>query len=57
MMTFSHTSRNLKGDIDASITYTVYNDASIHEVMQDVRRFLLAVSFHPDVIEEYIEAE
>lgn len=57
MMTFSHSDIDLQGNIVSSITYTVHQDSGIHDVMQEFRRFLLAVSFHPDTVTQYIEAE
>lgn len=57
MMTFTHSQTDLQGNIVSSITYTVYDDGGIDEVMQEFRRFLLAVSFHPNTVDKYIEAE
>lgn len=57
MMTFTHIHQDLRGITEASVTVTLYNDIGIHEVMQEFRRFLLAVSFHPETIDNYIEAE
>lgn len=57
MMTFTHTHTDLQGNAVSSITYTAHNDESIHEVMQKFRRFLLAVSFQPETVDQYIEAE
>ncbi len=57
MMVFTHVHKDLYDNIENNIVYTVHNDASIHQVMQDFRRFLLAVSFQPGSIDQYIEAE
>lgn len=58
MMTFTYSNTDLQGNTRSAITYTVYDeDAGIHTVMQEFRRFLLAASFHPETIDEYIEAE
>ena len=57
MMTFTHTHQDLKGMTEASVIVTLYNDDSIHDVMQEFRRFLLAVSFQPETVDKYIEAE
>lgn len=58
MMTFTHSNTDLQGNLVSSVVYTVYDvDAGIHDVMQEFRRFLLAASFHPDTVDEYIEAE
>jgi len=57
MMTFSHSRKDLHGNIISHLTYTVYEDSGIHDVMQEFRRFLLAVSFHPKTVDKYIETE
>lgn len=57
MMTFTHSDTDLQGNITSSVTYTVHNDGGIHDVMQELRRFLLAVGYHPETIDQYIEAE
>ncbi len=57
MMTFTHSHQDMQGNTVSSITYTVYDDGGIDEVMQEFRRFLLAVSFHPNTVDKYIEAE
>jgi hypothetical protein len=56
-MTFTHSHQDLQGNTVSSITYTVYDDGGIHDVMQEFRRFLLAVSFQPETVDKYIEAE
>jgi len=56
-MTFSHSRKDLHGNIISHLTYTVYEDSGIHDVMQEFRRFLLAVSFHPKTVDKYIETE
>lgn len=57
MMTFSHSHKDLHGNIISQLTYTLYEDSGIHDVMQEFRRFLLAVSFQPETVNKYIEAE
>jgi hypothetical protein len=57
MMTFTNTHEDLKGKQLTTVQYTLYEDADLHTVMQEFRRFLLAVSFHPNSVDKYIEAE
>ncbi len=57
MMAFTHTHEDLKGNVTSSVQCIVYDDSGIHEVMQQFRGFLLAVSFQPATIDKYIEAE
>ncbi len=56
-LTFTHVRRNFQGDIETQIKYSIFNEGGIDEVMQEFRRFLLAVSFHPNSISEYIKEE
>ena len=51
MITFMH-----RGD-NTEIEYTVEDGGDIHDLMQAFRRFLLAVSYHPETIDLYIKAE
>ncbi len=57
MLIFKHIHKNFEDDIESDVEYTVYGDPDIHRVMQEFRRFLLAVSFQPATIDKYIEAE
>ena len=57
MMTFKHSHTDPAGNIVSELEYTVHEDGSITDVMQEFRRFLLAVSFHPETVDKYIEAE
>ncbi len=57
MMTFKYEYEDLRDKLACEIEYTLHDDSSIHEVMQNFRRFLLAVSFHPESVDEYIEAD
>jgi len=57
VMEFKYTSRDLQGNELAEISYKVYEGSGIDEVMQEFRRFLLAVSFAPETVDKYIEAE
>lgn len=57
MMTFKYTHTNLSGRLVSQVEHIIYDSGDIHEVMQEFRRFLLAVSYHPDSISEYVEAE
>lgn len=58
MMEFKYKHMSLHGKLESEITYTIYNkDGGLNTIMQEFRRFLLAVSFHSDAISEYIEEE
>ncbi len=58
MMEFRHYHEDLLGNITTSISYKIHQDGgTLDDVMQEFRRFLLAVSYHPDSIDKYIEAE
>lgn len=57
MIVFIHKHKNYRGEIVSDVTYTVHQDASLQEVMQEFRNFLLAMSFHPDTVDTYIEAD
>jgi hypothetical protein len=56
-MEFLHTRRSLEGNILSEISYCMYTEGNLYDVMQEFRRFLLAVSFQPGSIDEYIKAE
>lgn len=56
MMTFTHTHEDTRGNIVDSIQCILYEDEGIHGIMQTFRRFLLAVSFQPETVDQYIEA-
>ena len=56
MMIFLHLNNDIKGKPISEIEYMVHEDSDIHEVMQEFRRFLLAVSFQPATVDKYIEA-
>lgn len=57
MITFTQSHVDLNGHLVNEIVYTVHNEGNIHDLMQDFRRFLLAVSYQPGSIDQYIEAE
>jgi len=57
MMEFKHTHTNFKGDVESEITYTILQDCSLHDVMQEFRCFLLAVSYSPEGVSKYIPEE
>ena len=57
MMTFTNYNKDHKGDTTSSVSLTVHNDASIHDVMLEFRRFLLACSYAPSSVDLYIEEE
>lgn len=56
-MTFTHAFKGLNGEETANIVYTVHEEGTIHDVMQEFRNFLLAIGFHPETVKEYIEAD
>lgn len=57
MITFTHTHENMHGEVVNEIVYKVHEEGNLHDLMQDFRRFLLAVSYQPGSIDQYIEAE
>lgn len=57
MITFSHYSKDVKENTISSVSYTVYEDANLSDLMQEFRRFLLACSYTPESVDKYIEAE
>lgn len=57
MMTFTSSHKNLRGDTESSVSYTIYDEGDLHEVMQEFRKFLLAAGFHPGSVDKYVEAE
>lgn len=56
MITFNHVHKDLQGNVAVEIEYRVHEECGIHDIMQEFRRFLLAVSFNSASIDEYIEA-
>lgn len=56
MMEFKYTHKDIRGEISTEISYVTHDADDLHSVMQEFRHFLLAVSFHPDSVEKYIEA-
>lgn len=57
MMIWTCEHRDVHDEISTEITFKLNNDSGIHEVMQEFRRFLLAVSFTPGTVDQYIEAD
>lgn len=57
MMEFRSVHKNVRNEVTEEITLTIDEDGDLHDVMQAFRRFLLAVSFQPGSIANYIEAE
>lgn len=41
----------------ANVTFRVRDHVNIHELMQEIRAFLLAVGYAPETVDTYIEAE
>ena len=57
MMTFTHTHEDLRGNTVSTVQMVVYEDSTISDVLQEFRRFLLAVSFSPETVDRHIEPE
>lgn len=57
MMEFRHVHTNLQGKPTVEIVYTIKDVGDLKEVMQEFRNFLLAVSYQPGSVDQYIEAE
>jgi hypothetical protein len=58
MLEFKNTHTDWKDDrVCETVQLIVYDDETLSEVMQSFRKFLLAVGYHPESINEYIEAE
>ncbi len=56
-MEFKHTHTDIQGNITSNISYVLEDDSGISEVIEAFRYFLLAVSFQPATIDEYIGGE
>lgn len=41
----------------SDVTFEVINDVTVHELMGEFKKFLLAVGFQPGSIDEYIQNE
>lgn len=41
----------------SDVTFEVINDVTVHELMGEFKKFLLAVGFQPGSIDEYIQKE
>lgn len=57
VMEFKCVHEDFAGRPQTEITYIIHDDADLHAVMTEFRRFLLAASFQPGSIDEYIKAE
>ena len=40
-----------------TITFSLYEDLNLHDLILEFRYFLLAIGYQPENINEYIEAE
>ena len=56
MIEFKHEHIDLYGHKQTEVTYVSHADG-LDEVIQDFRNFLLAIGYHPESVEKYIEAE
>lgn len=58
MIKFESTHTDFRDErVCETIQLISYEDASLPEVMQSFRRFLLAVGFHPESVEKHIESD
>ena len=57
MIEFKYIHTDLNGQLSTEISHKVHSDEGLQDVIQEFRRFLLAVSYHPDSVDQYIEAE
>lgn len=57
MMEFNWVHTDYQGNITSEIIYKVLEDGDLSNTMQEFRRFLLAVGFHPESVNNYIEEE
>lgn len=57
MTKFEHEHTSFCNDPESSVSMVLHNDASLNDVVQEFRKFLLAVGFHPSSVDNYIEAE
>ena len=57
MMTFTHTHKDLDGNVVVEIEHKIHSDNGLDDIMQEFRRFLLAVSYSTATVDKYIEAE
>jgi hypothetical protein len=49
--------RRIEDDNKEIIVYRCHDHLTLTEMMQEFRYFLLALGYHPDGVEEHIEAE
>jgi hypothetical protein len=54
---FKHEFKNIRGELVSEVSMKIYADEGLDDIVQEFRRFLLAVSFQPGSIDKYIEAE
>lgn len=56
MITFKHEHKDLMGRISSEISLTTHEEG-LSELITEFRHFLLAIGFHPESVDNYIEAE
>ena len=54
---FTYENRSFTNDVKSVVEYTIHEDQSLDELMEDFKRFLLAAGFQPCSIKEYIPEE
>lgn len=57
MIEFKHEFKNIRGELVSEVSMKIHEDESLEDIMQEFRRFLLAVSFQPVSVDKYIDAE
>ncbi len=56
MLTLNHKHKDIYGKVVSEITMCS-EEADLSEVMDDIKRFLIAVGFHPESVSKYIPEE
>ena len=56
MIEFKYEFKDLHGVITAEASHKCHEE-TIPEIVQSFRQFLLGIGFHPDTVDNYIEAD
>lgn len=56
-ITLSAEHTDIPGNLVSTVTYSIYNEPSLPELMQEIKTFLMAIGYHPNNIKEYIGDE
>ncbi len=56
-ITFRCEHLSLSGRLDSTISYTIYKESSLPDIVHDFRLFLLAIGFQDESISNYINKE